>query len=231
MSSYTAFLESALAREHRAQRFHIAFAAGAVLAGVALVAFVQLAPGELSSGISKLLLTLGGTFLSSLASLPLKEFFRRGDRLAALRFLLQGFRELAEGPDDSSGAREAVRFVQNGINLFHVGRYAQAVRAYDSALELDPANPYVVNLKGYSLLRAGDTEESVRALREAVEIDPDYAWGYFDLARALCAAERFDEARRATQEALRLRPGLRAQMSQDGEFRRLCEPILDDVLP
>lgn len=140
-------------------------------------------------------------------------------------------RELSETREDLAGSREAVRFVQSGINLFHAGRYADAVRAYDSALKLDPANPYVVNLKGYSLLRADDLEGSVRALREAVEIDPDYAWGYFDLTRALCATERFDEATQAAEKALRLRPGLRAQMSQDGEFRRHCEPILDDILP
>lgn len=107
MNSYTEFLESALAREERAQRFHMAFAGSTVLAGIALVAFVQFAPGEFSSGVSKQLLTLGGTFLSSLASLPLKEFFRRGDRLAALSFLLQGFRELAQGPGDPSPEREA----------------------------------------------------------------------------------------------------------------------------
>ena len=144
--------------------------------------------------------------------------------------LLSARQDLSEAREDLEGAREAVRFVQSGINLFHAGRHAEAVQAYEAALELDPENPYVVNLKGYALLRAGRLEESVEALRQAVEIAPDYAWGYFDLARSLCRTGKFDEARDAAKEALQLRPGLRAQMSQDGEFRRYCRPILDDIL-
>ena len=105
MRSYTGFLEGALAREARAQRFHVVFAGGVVFAGVVLIAVVQLVPGDSSSETSKLLLTLGGTFLASLATLPLREFFRRSNRLAAIRFLLQGFRELAAEREDLSGER------------------------------------------------------------------------------------------------------------------------------
>jgi hypothetical protein len=106
MGSYTAFLERALARERRAQRFHVAFTVTVVLAGAALITGVQLAPAEPTSATAKLLLTLGGTFLSSLGALPLKEFFRRGERLAALQFLLDGFRHLADTREDRLHERE-----------------------------------------------------------------------------------------------------------------------------
>jgi predicted Zn-dependent protease len=96
---------------------------------------------------------------------------------------------------------------------------------------LDPENPYIANLMGYALLRADRPGESVETLRQAVALDPGYAWGYFDLARALCVAGRFDEAATAARKAVQKRPELQATMAGDGEFRRVCEPILGEILP
>src|SRR5207253_10491565 len=61
-----------------------------------------------------------------------------------------------------ANAREAARFVTDGMNLYHERRYEDAVRSYDRALQLDPDNPYVLNLKGYSLLKARHVPEADR---------------------------------------------------------------------
>jgi len=94
-----------------------------------------------------------------------------------------------------ANAREAARFVTDGMNLYHERRYEDAVRSYDRALQLDPDNPYVLNLKGYSLLKARHFPEAAAALQRSVELDPTYAWGYFDLARAYCASLEYAQAR------------------------------------
>ena len=124
------------------------------------------------------------------------------------------------------GSRQAVAFVRDGINAYHQGAYSTAVRAYDAALRLDPENAYVLNLKGYSLFKLRQFDEAIAALKAAVDVQPDYAWGYFDLARAYCARKDFDLAKEARSRALALRPGLAGVMSGDGEFTRLCRPIL-----
>lgn len=126
-------------------------------------------------------------------------------------------------------SREAVSFVTQGINLYHQGQYRAAVTAYDQALQLDPQNPYVANLKGYSLFKAKQLGQSIESLKYAVEIDPNYAWGFFDLTRVLCASKQFPDAEEAAHKALQLRPGLREVMLADGEFTRLCRPILETV--
>jgi tetratricopeptide (TPR) repeat protein len=136
-------------------------------------------------------------------------------------------REEAEGVRRQlANSRAAVSYVTQGINLFHQRRYVGAVSQYDRALQLDPENPYVHNLKGYALFKARRLSESVEALRKAVKIDGQYAWGYFDLARAYCAAAEFENAKQAAQKAIELRPELEQIMKADGEFMRLCRKIV-----
>lgn len=135
--------------------------------------------------------------------------------------------ELSQVETQLRASREAIAFVTDGINLYHQGQYERAVAAYNQALSLDPQNAYILNLKGYSLFNAKRLNEAVEVLRSAVEVQPDYAWGYFDLARASCANGNFDEASNAIRKALELRPSLVGIMKGDGEFTRLCKPLLN----
>jgi tetratricopeptide (TPR) repeat protein len=122
-------------------------------------------------------------------------------------------------------SREATQNVTQGINYYHQGNYAAAVRSYNEALNLDPENAYVLNLKGYSLFKQRKLKEAIVTLETAVKMAPDYAWGYFDLARAQCAAGEVEGARRSVTKAVTLRPGLRSVMRSDGEFQRVCQSI------
>jgi tetratricopeptide (TPR) repeat protein len=128
-----------------------------------------------------------------------------------------------------AAAREAVSLVSTGINYFHAGMYPKAITAYDGALRLDPTNPYIANLKGYSLFKANKFDESLQALQQAVRIDSKYAWGFFDIARVYCAKKDFMDAQNAASEAIKIRPDLKETMLSDGEFTQLCRPILGVV--
>jgi cytochrome c-type biogenesis protein CcmH/NrfG len=124
-----------------------------------------------------------------------------------------------------TNSREAVQYVTQGINLYHAGNYSAAVKAYDAALQLDPKNPYILDLKGYSLFKLKDFANAVSALQSSVTFQPDYAWGYFDLARVYCAEKQFDLASQSIKSALKIRPELAGYMQKDGEFLRLCAPL------
>jgi hypothetical protein len=56
---------------------------------------VHLLAGTVIPENIKWLLTLGGTFFSTLSSFPLKEIFSRRDKAAAIEFLLQEFKKLS----------------------------------------------------------------------------------------------------------------------------------------
>ena len=149
-----------------------------------------------------------------------RELAARSEEVAAVR------NELDATRTQLAASREAVALVTQGINRYHQGSYRGAIEAYRQALGLDPKNPYIANLKGYSEFKANRLDESIASLKEAVTIDPTYAWGYFDLARVLCADKKFSEAKDAADRAVKLRPELANVMASDGEFTRLCRPIL-----
>jgi tetratricopeptide (TPR) repeat protein len=158
---------------------------------------------------------------------PLIEEERRlrGEVESAQVELAQARRDIESTQERLKSSREAVSWVTNGINAYHQGQYREAVALYGRALNLDPENPYIHNLRGYSLFKLKEFDDAIAAQKRAVEVDPRYGWGYFDLARVLCAAERFEEASAAVRQALAIRPDLRGTMSADGEFSRLCRPI------
>jgi tetratricopeptide (TPR) repeat protein len=124
------------------------------------------------------------------------------------------------------GLREALTASRHAIEAFHQRDYAAAVSFYDQALRADPNNAYLLNLKAYSLFKLKRVGEAIEVQRQSLRAGPQYAWGYFDLARFQCAAGSFNEARRSRDTALQIQPGLKATMERDGEFRRLCGPIL-----
>lgn len=125
------------------------------------------------------------------------------EEVESLRQVADSLREQVDAIQEQvRDSREAGFYVTNGINLYQQGRYGRAVEAYDQALQLDPENAYILNLKGYSLFKADRIGPAVQALQRAVEENPSYAWGYFDLARARCAAEDWEAATQAMERAV-----------------------------
>lgn len=69
-----------------------------------MIALSQLLAGRMVPEDLKWLLTIGGTFFSSLSSFPIKEIFAKRDRLSLLEYLLSEFSDLetllAKGRDE-----------------------------------------------------------------------------------------------------------------------------------
>jgi tetratricopeptide (TPR) repeat protein len=128
--------------------------------------------------------------------------------------------------NEIKGLREALTASRDAIVAFHQRDYGTAVALYDQALRADPNNAYLLNLKAYSLFKLKRLRGAIDVQKESIRVDPGYAWGYFDLARFQCAAGEFDGARKSIEMALEKRPGLRSTMERDGEFQRLCAPVL-----
>lgn len=85
-------------------RFQLGLASAVVCLGLVLIALSQLLAGRMVPEDLKWLLTIGGTFFSSLSSFPIKEIFAKRDRLSLLEYLLSEFSDLetllAKGRDE-----------------------------------------------------------------------------------------------------------------------------------
>lgn len=117
-----------------------------------------------------------------------------------------------------TNAREAVWYLTQGITSYHAGRYSDAIGFYDKAIKLDPENPVIFDLKGYSLFRNKEFGKAVLVLEKSIEIDPNYVWGYYDLALAYWANGEEEKAVRAVEKILEMDPTFKEIIKKDGQF-------------
>jgi tetratricopeptide (TPR) repeat protein len=82
-----------------------------------------------------------------------------------------------------------------------------AIRHYEKALSLNPANPHVPYNLGTALLRAGRLEEAVDYYERAIRIKPDDAPAHHYLGLALARMGQPALALTHLEEALRIEPG------------------------
>ncbi len=106
------------------------------------------------------------------------------------------------------GPQHWALFYAYGIVLERSNHWAEAERALQHALELQPDHPYVLNYLGYSWIEQGvHLEEAIEMIHRAVEQRPQdgfivdsLGWGYFQLGR-------YDEAIEYLETAAELTPG------------------------
>jgi tetratricopeptide (TPR) repeat protein len=134
-----------------------------------------------------------------------------------------------------ANGRQTTRFTSDAIRHFHNRRYADAVAAYDRALELDPENPWIFDLKSYSEFRLGNVDRAIDTVQKALRLAPEYTYGYSELTRYQCFAKQWTDAEASARLAL-ARGGASATalyvdlFSHDGEFQRACGPRKKEIL-
>lgn len=103
-ADYVHFLEQAMSGQRMVQRFHVALASVVVVVGLAAIGGAHLLSGVLIPTDQKWLVTLGGSFVSTLSAFPIREIVDRRTRLSALQFLLDGFNRLSDRPVNAADA-------------------------------------------------------------------------------------------------------------------------------
>ena len=83
---------------------------------------------------------------------------------------------------------------------------ADAIRAVNKALELDPDLADAHASRGFVLTHTGSLAEGLRSLQKAVQLNPGHAAAYNLLGRALYSYERFPESLAAIDKSLNLDP-------------------------
>jgi tetratricopeptide (TPR) repeat protein len=121
-----------------------------------------------------------------------------------------------------------------GEALINLGRYSEAIPAYEQAVRLKREfAPYHAQL-GWLYWLQGDLEEATRHLQKAVEMDPREAWReglHADLGLAYVAQGRLEEALPLFQETIELEPQMALApywipvQGKDGGLEIVLDPV------
>jgi len=100
--------------------------------------------------------------------------------------------------------KSAAFWNNKGGSLAALGRHAEAIRCYDTALELEPRSPKVWNNKGSALSALARRTEALECFEKALAIDPRFAMACENKGRELQILGRLEEALRCYDKALSL---------------------------
>ncbi|HWZ34047.1 MAG TPA: tetratricopeptide repeat protein [Bryobacteraceae bacterium] len=81
---------------------------------------------------------------------------------------------------------------------------ADAMAAFEKAIQLDPDFAQAHNSLGATLFQAGDSARAEPALQEAIRIQPNYSEARYNYALVLAKARRMDEAQTQLEASLRI---------------------------
>ncbi|MDJ1173649.1 tetratricopeptide repeat protein [Roseofilum capinflatum] len=113
---------------------------------------------------------------------------------------------MAQEETSNEDLQEAQKYNQQGIELMKLGDYAEAVEAFQQAVEIYPDSEKIYSNLGIALGHDRRFEEAVNAFQQALEINPQNWETYNNLGIALGSQEKYDQAIAAFQEAIALNP-------------------------
>jgi len=138
---------------------------------------------------------------------------------------------------DMKEMEQFMTITDKGTNMARQGRYDEAIKFYDQALEIMPRAWYTLVLKANVLLQARKDDEVIETTNQLCHYFPYKADGWFIRGLALINVGRPDDGLRCLQNALKIDPRMKpAQDAIDRLFRthpnnfehilpRLKEPI------
>ncbi|MGP6220751.1 tetratricopeptide repeat protein [Caldiplasma sukawensis] len=96
--------------------------------------------------------------------------------------------------------------VSKGLDLLESGRYEEAIKEFNAAIELNPKDPDYHNNKGIALESLGRYEEAIKEYNAAIELNPKYPDYHNNKGIALFKSGRYEEAIKEFDAAIELDP-------------------------
>jgi tetratricopeptide (TPR) repeat protein len=102
---------------------------------------------------------------------------------------------------------EAQRLLSQGVKSAQQGKYRQAIRSFEEALELAPDHVEARRNLGLAYLELGNSDQAKAYVTEAIRLDPHDAWSFLLLGNIAWKQERdYDLAIRYYQKAYENKP-------------------------
>ncbi len=99
---------------------------------------------------------------------------------------------------------EELPWYGKGASLILLGRYEEALRAIDKALDLNPHNEVAWLNKGNALTKMGRLIDALRCFNAAIKVNPDYEVAWNNKGNTLARLGQYDEALSCYERAIEL---------------------------
>lgn len=101
---------------------------------------------------------------------------------------------------------DAEALLQRGMAYASQGEWDKAIRDYDEALRLEPANAWAYGIRGTAYYDKGDFDRAIQDFDQALRLDPREVRAYMSRAYAACRIGNFGQAVKDLNEVIRLSP-------------------------
>ena len=123
-------------------------------------------------------------------------------------------RAIALGGKGAPG--EEMPWYGKGASLVLLGRYDEALRAIDKALDLNPRNEVAWLNKGNALTKMGRLVDALRCFNAAIKVNPKYEVAWNNKGNTLARLGHYEEALTCYEQALEIDPGYRGAWVNKG---------------
>ena len=82
----------------------------------------------------------------------------------------------------AGATQNSISWNNQGIDLANSGKYNEAIKAFDKAIEIKPHDSKFWNNKGYALSKQNKYYEALKAYEKAIEINPQYSKAWYNRA-------------------------------------------------
>jgi len=90
--------------------------------------------------------------------------------------------------------KEVKKLFKDGLKIYKVGDYEEAINLFDDALKLDPSNYEILNQKGVILDKMDKYEEALKIYDQAIKLNPTQTKAYYNKGLLLKDLKKLDEA-------------------------------------
>ena len=124
---------------------------------------------------------------------------------------------LLAGPSFAQISPDSAEKYQGGQEQFKKRRYAEAIKLFDEAVNLDGKNAQAYQAMGLTYQKMRDYAKASDAFKMATSVDPSYTAAYFALGQLqLISLKKFSDAQNSLKRVLELDPNF-----EDGKARQM----------
>lgn len=111
-----------------------------------------------------------------------------------------------EGESQAEKLRKAEMMKNLGNNLMKTNQFADAVKFYSDAIDLDNQNAIYYGNRAAAYSKLNDFPNAIKDCEKAIEIDPKYAKAFGRMGLAYASLEQHEDAIKAFKKAVELDP-------------------------